>query len=53
MKRCRKFPNKRRYPTKKEAETIILILSSEGIFDLKIYYCEACKGWHLASNLKK
>lgn len=53
MKRCQKFPNKRRYPTKKAAETIILMLFGESVSNLRVYYCDACKGWHLTSNLKK
>jgi len=50
MKRCPEFPNKRRYPTKKDAETVIIIMASEHDIEFKTYYCEACKGWHLASK---
>lgn len=47
MKRCPAFPNKKRYSTKKDAETVILINNS---VDLHAYYCDACKGWHLSSK---
>jgi len=43
---CFEFPNKKRYNTKKEAETSILLL---GVKNLKIYRCATCHGWHLTS----
>lgn len=46
MKRCLEFYWKVRYNTKKDAETSILY---SGI-NLKSYYCETCKGWHLTSK---
>jgi hypothetical protein len=49
MKRCAEFPNKRRYSTKEDAETVIIIMASEHDIEFRTYYCEACKGWHLAS----
>jgi hypothetical protein len=45
MKHCFEFPNKKRYSTKKEAEIALLKMAE---LNLKIYYCEACSGWHLA-----
>lgn len=50
MKRCLTFPNKKRYPTEKDAETAIIIQHSEGSVELRSYYCESCKGWHLTSK---
>jgi hypothetical protein len=50
MKRCPEFPNKKRYPTKKAAETTIVIQRCEFGIELRLYYCEACNGWHLAKN---
>jgi hypothetical protein len=50
MKRCPQFPNKKRYPTKNDAETAIIIQRSEGSVELDCYYCDACKGWHLTSR---
>ena len=49
MKRCQKFPNKKRYSTKKEAETAVIILKND--VELKIYFCENCNGWHLTSKI--
>ena len=53
MKRCPEFPDKTRYPTKKDAETAILMLvsSTELNVELDCYYCDACNGWHLTSKL--
>jgi len=50
MKRCPEFPNKKRYPTEKEAETAIIIQRSEGSVELDCYHCDACNGWHLTSK---
>lgn len=50
MKQCFVFPNKKRYPTEKDAETAIIIQRSEGSVELDYYYCDACKGWHLTSK---
>ena len=50
MKRCPEFPNKKRYPTQKDAETAIIIQKSEGAVNLRSYYCDACNGWHLTSK---
>lgn len=47
MKRCPLFPDKRRYPTKKDAETVILLQENENFVELDCYYCPACNGWHL------
>ena len=48
MKRCPEFPKKRRYSTKKDAETAIITLDMP--FNIYVYFCEACNGWHLASK---
>jgi len=47
MKKCLEQPNKRRYNTKREAETAILLLDSR---DLRAYHCDGCGGWHLTSS---
>ena len=47
MKQCSEFPNKKRYNTKKDAETVILINNQYG---LRAYHCDTCNGWHLTSN---
>jgi len=47
MKKCLEQPNKRRYNTKREAETAILLLDSR---DLRVYHCGGCGGWHLTSS---
>jgi hypothetical protein len=49
MKKCFKFPDKRRYNTEKDAETAILVLDN---INLRVYKCDSCRGWHLTSNLK-
>lgn len=50
MKKCFKFPSKNRYSTKRDAETTILLSDEK---NLKIYFCDSCSGWHLASTIKK
>lgn len=50
MKRCPEFPNKRRFPTQKDAETVIIIMAGEHDIEFTTYYCESCKGWHLTST---
>jgi len=47
MKKCLEFPDKRRYNTKRDAETSILLIDKR---DLRTYYCEGCRGWHLTSR---
>lgn len=51
MKNCLEFPNKKRYSTKREAETAILLVDNSA---LRTYQCSTCGGWHLTSgsNLK-
>ena len=44
---CFEFPDKKRYNTQREAETVMLLINNA---DLKTYYCMTCKGWHLTSN---
>lgn len=46
MKKCLEYPDKRRFNTKKEAETALLVLGK----DLRIYKCATCKGWHFSSK---
>ena len=46
MKKCIEFPNKKRFSTKKDAETTLITLN----LDLKIYKCDTCKGWHFAKK---
>ncbi len=49
MKRCFEFPNKKRYNTKRDAETAILL--SDKAKSLYVYFCDTCNGWHLSSNV--
>ena len=46
---CLEFPNKKRYNTKQDAETVILLHSK----NLLVYKCDSCQGWHLTSKIKK
>jgi hypothetical protein len=46
MKKCFEFPDKRRFASKKDAETTLLIWN----LNYKIYQCQTCKGWHFASK---
>ena len=48
MKICLEYSNKRRYNTKKDAETAILLISA---VSLRIYECFSCNGWHLTSKI--
>ncbi len=45
---------KRRYPTEKEAQTVILLVGiqyySNKFVKLKAYSCEDCGGWHLTKK---
>lgn len=43
-KNCNLFPNKKRFSTKKNAETASLLLDIK----IKIYYCDGCDGWHFS-----
>lgn len=47
MKICLAEPNKNRYNTQKDAETIILLGDKK---DLRSYKCPTCQGWHLTSK---
>jgi len=47
VKTCLEFPHKKRYNTKKDAETAILLLDDK---DLGVYHCDTCRGWHLTSR---
>ena len=47
MKKCAEFPNKRRYNTEKDAQTMLIILGNK---NLDIYHCETCSGWHLTKK---
>lgn len=47
MKHCSMFPSKKRYATKKDAETAILLINN---VELRIYFCTTCGGWHLTSK---
>jgi hypothetical protein len=49
MKKCLEHPDKNRYNTQRDAETAILLSDNS---DLRTYQCQACKGWHLTSNVK-
>lgn len=49
MKTCSEHPDKNRYNTNKDAETAIILSGNK---NLKTYYCDFCKGWHLASIIK-
>ena len=51
MRRCPEFPNKRRFPTYRDAETATIIMASEHDIEFEIYHCDACKGWHLTSKI--
>lgn len=44
MKKCFLFPNKKRYSTQKDAQTVVILQN----INLKIYFCENCNGYHLA-----
>ena len=48
MKKCFEHPDKKRYLSKKDAE--ILLLENN---NLKIYRCDCCGDWHLASKKPK
>lgn len=48
-KKCLEFPNKKRYNTLKDAETIISFLRE----NLSAYKCDSCQGWHLTSKFIK
>jgi hypothetical protein len=50
MKKCFEHPNKKRYNTKQNAESAMLMSECK---DLRIYYCDTCSGWHLTSKTKK
>jgi hypothetical protein len=52
MKRCSEFPRKRRYATRRDAETAILLSDDNIKNDLAIYYCGTCRGYHLTSGHK-
>ena len=47
MKICFEYPNKKRYNTKKDAETAILLIND---VKLNIYNCSSCDGWHLSKK---
>jgi hypothetical protein len=47
MKKCLEFPDKRRYNTRNDAETAILLSDNR---ELRTYHCETCGGWHLTSK---
>ena len=49
MKICIEFPNKKRFPTKKDAETAIFLIGNYYL-NLYIYFCDTCQGWHLSSK---
>lgn len=51
MKKCFEYPNKKRYSTKKDAETAILLLSHISK-NIRCYHCDTCNGWHLTSCSK-
>lgn len=50
MKKCFKYPHKRRHTTQKDAETSLLVLDNK---NLTIYHCDSCDGWHLTSKAQE
>ncbi len=48
-KNCALSPSKKRFSTKKSAETALLLIDN----DIKIYYCYGCNGYHFSSKIKK
>ena len=51
MKKCFEQPDKFRYNSEKDAETMMLIIGPDSK-KLKAYHCDSCDGWHLAKKKK-
>lgn len=49
MKKCFEHPDKKRFSSKKDAETVIIMSLNK---DLRTYHCLTCNGWHLTSKIK-
>ena len=49
MKRCTRFPHKRRYARWKAVEHA-LVLQRKGEPHVKVFQCTCCAGWHIGRD---